>query len=96
MSDRLSSLRPTPPQRGSFPLDHFGDCTEQMEKYMKCLKLVKNDNAPNCRLLAKDYLDCRMHHDLMDKAEWKDLGLPDDGGSDKEGTGNKEIQDKTK
>lgn len=63
---------------------------------MKCLKLVKNDNAPNCRLLAKDYLDCRMHHDLMDKAEWKDLGLPDDGGSDKEGSGNKEIQDKTK
>ncbi len=74
----LGPLRPTPPQRGSFPLDHFGDCTEQMKKYMKCLKLVHNDNAPNCRLLAKDYLDCRMKHDLMDKTEWKNLGLPDD------------------
>ncbi len=82
----LGPLRPTPPQRGSFPLDHFGDCTEQMKKYMKCLKLVHNDNAPNCRLLAKEYLDCRMKHDLMDKTEWKNLGLPDDPQESKDQT----------
>lgn len=74
----IKVLKPTPPERGSFPLDHFGDCTDQMQKYMKCLKLVGNENAPNCRLLAKSYLKCRMDNDLMDKVEWEDLGLPDD------------------
>lgn len=76
--NRLGALKPTPPERGSFPLDHFGDCTEKMNEYMKCLKLVRNDNAPNCRLLAKNYLDCRMDHELMERVPWKDLGLPDD------------------
>lgn len=74
----LKALKPTPPERGSFPLDHFGDCTDQMQKYMKCLKLVGNENAPNCRMLAKDYLKCRMDNELMEKVDWKDLGLPDD------------------
>lgn len=74
----IKALRTTPPERGSFPLDHFGDCKEEMVKYMKCMKLVNNENAPNCRLLAKDYLKCRMDHELMDKADWRDLGLPTD------------------
>lgn len=74
----IKALRPSPPERGSFPLDHFGDCTDAMTKYMKCLKLVNNENAPNCRLLAKNYLKCRMDNELMDKADWRDLGLPTD------------------
>ncbi|GME67812.1 unnamed protein product [[Candida] boidinii] len=76
--NKISSWSTTPPDRGSFPLDHFGDCTEQMKKYLNCLKIVRNDNAPNCRLLAKDYLECRMQHELMDRVSWDRLGLPDD------------------
>ncbi|KAG7879834.1 hypothetical protein KL905_001327 [Ogataea polymorpha] len=76
--NRLQKWNPTPPDRGAFPLDHYGDCKEHMQKYLNCMKLVRNENAPNCRLLAKEYLACRMEHELMDRVEWKDLGLPDD------------------
>ncbi|GMM58424.1 Cox19 protein [Maudiozyma humilis] len=74
----LSRLSPTPPERGSFPLDHDGECVTQMAKYLACMKLVQNENAPNCRLLAKEYLRCRMDHRLMDRDEWSHLGLPGD------------------
>ncbi|ODV78293.1 uncharacterized protein CANTADRAFT_6692 [Suhomyces tanzawaensis NRRL Y-17324] len=66
---------PTPPERGSFPLDHDGDCTEYMNKYLKCMKFTENKNAPNCRVLAKDYLNCRMENQLMEKSDWDSLGL---------------------
>ncbi|KAK6204905.1 uncharacterized protein RJT21DRAFT_101434 [Scheffersomyces amazonensis] len=66
---------PTPPERGSFPLDHFGECTEYMNSYLKCMKFTQNQNAPNCRILAKQYLKCRMDNQLMDKSEWETLGL---------------------
>lgn len=49
-----------------------------MAEYLDCLKLVQGNNALNCRLLAKRYLGCRMDNQLMDKDEWKNLGLPDD------------------
>ncbi|KAH3665974.1 hypothetical protein OGAPHI_004163 [Ogataea philodendri] len=75
--NRTQLWNPTPPDRGSFPLDHYGDCKDQMQKYLKCMKLVRNENAPNCRLLAKDYLECRMQHDLMDRVPWNELGLPE-------------------
>lgn len=74
----LKALSPTPPERGSFPLDHDGECTTQMQEYLNCIKLVKGENAPNCRLLAKKYLKCRMDNRLMDKDDWKHLGLPSD------------------
>ncbi|CAI4047138.1 hypothetical protein SUVZ_12G0390 [Saccharomyces uvarum] len=77
----LSALRPTPPERGSFPLDHDGDCTKHMQEYLKCMQLVQNENAMNCRLLAKNYLRCRMDHQLMDYDEWSHLGLPEDAPS---------------
>ncbi|ODV85953.1 hypothetical protein CANARDRAFT_7310 [[Candida] arabinofermentans NRRL YB-2248] len=79
--NKLQAWNPKPPDRGSFPLDHFGDCKNQMTEYLKCLKLVKNENAPNCRILAKGYLDCRMSNDLMDRVSWKELGLPEDNES---------------
>lgn len=66
---------PTPPERGSFPLDHYGECTEQMSKYLQCLKFTNNQNSPNCRVLAKDYLRCRMDNQLMDESDWESLGL---------------------
>lgn len=74
----LRALLPTPPERGSFPLDHDKDCFEVMNKYLKCMKLVANENAPNCRLLAKEYLRCRMENGLMKNDDWANLGLPPD------------------
>ncbi|KAG0657918.1 dual specificity protein kinase kns1 [Monosporozyma unispora] len=70
----MRALLPTPPERGSFPLDHEGECRDKMLKYLKCMKLVENNNAPNCRLLAKEYLRCRMEKGLMTPDEWSHLG----------------------
>ncbi|AOW26946.1 Cytochrome c oxidase assembly protein COX19 domain protein [Candida albicans] len=66
---------PTPPERGSFPLDHDGECKEYMTKYLTCMKFTENKNAPNCRILAKQYLKCRMDNQLMEKSDWDSLGL---------------------
>lgn len=49
-----------------------------MSQYLECLKLVKGNNAPNCRILAKRYLGCRMDNQLMDRDDWQNLGLPED------------------
>ncbi|OCH88603.1 hypothetical protein OBBRIDRAFT_820109 [Obba rivulosa] len=69
-----SGFKPTPPDRGSFPLDHFGECTDYMKVYLDCLKKNTNNSSP-CRHLNKDYLECRMNRGLMDRDEWKNLGL---------------------
>lgn len=66
---------PTPPERGSFPLDHDGECKDYMTKYLTCMKFTENKNAPNCRILAKQYLKCRMDNQLMEKSDWDSLGL---------------------
>ncbi|KAI0387303.1 hypothetical protein F5Y04DRAFT_1967 [Hypomontagnella monticulosa] len=52
--------KPVPPQRGSFPLDHDGECKNVMTKYLSCIKKVKGVNDEECRNLAKSYLACRM------------------------------------
>jgi len=50
---------PRAPLKGSFPLDHFGDCHEQVQAYQDCLK--KHDNESYlCRELSRAYLQCRM------------------------------------
>lgn len=67
-------FNPIPPDKGSFPLDHESLCKQQMTSYMKCLQTNRDDNAV-CRLLAKDYLQCRMENNLMAKEEWKSLGF---------------------
>lgn len=56
-------------------MDHDGECTDFMTKYLKCMKFTENKNAPNCRILAKEYLKCRMEHQLMEQSEWDTLGL---------------------
>lgn len=75
---------PTPPERGLFPLDHLGECKQQMMDYLKCMKFTENKNAPNCRVMAKRYLKCRMENDLMDDSDWESLGLTNlpDGNTD--------------
>lgn len=68
---------PTPPEKGSFPLDHEGLCRSLMVKYMRCL--YDNDNVTsNCRYLSRDYLACRMEHGLMAQEEWSKLGFTKD------------------
>ncbi|KAI0011260.1 hypothetical protein F4779DRAFT_574021 [Xylariaceae sp. FL0662B] len=52
--------KPVPPQRGSFPLDHDGECKHVMTRYLSCIKKVKGVNDEECRSLAKSYLSCRM------------------------------------
>jgi cytochrome c oxidase assembly protein subunit 19 len=30
---------PLAPEKGAFPLDHFGECTSFKEKYLECLRV---------------------------------------------------------
>lgn len=71
-----SRFVPTPPDKGSFPLDHDGVCKGLMAKYMKCLSTHQQNNS-HCREEIKNYLDCRMNNNLMAKEEWQTLGLQD-------------------
>lgn len=71
------SFRPIPPERGSFPLDHEGACAKLVQKYLDCIKIVDGENARNCRLLAEQYLQCRMDNELMDKDDMDNLGFAD-------------------
>ena len=50
---------PRPPEKGSFPLDHDGECTQPMQIYLECMKKARNDNSL-CREESKNYLECRM------------------------------------
>ncbi|KAL4069464.1 hypothetical protein J3A83DRAFT_3563066 [Scleroderma citrinum] len=69
-------FKTTPPDRGSFPLDHDGECKEQMMLYMECLKKNSSTSTP-CRTFSKNYLECRMSKGLMERDEWYKLGLGD-------------------
>jgi len=87
MNPTLSSPRHAikPPDKGSFPLDHDGECKEFMTKYMDCLK-NNSKVTENCREESKAYLNCRMEKNLMKKEPWKLLGYKD---SDDQTKGNK-------
>ncbi|CAD7936649.1 unnamed protein product [Amoebophrya sp. A25] len=63
-----------PPDRGSFPLDHWNDCTPIMSEYMACLGRNRHDNN-SCRYITRQYLQCRMDHNLMHKEELAKLGF---------------------
>ncbi|NXK21847.1 COX19 protein, partial [Arenaria interpres] len=32
------SFKPRPPDKGAFPLDHFGECSAFKERFMECLR----------------------------------------------------------
>ncbi|GAX22872.1 hypothetical protein FisN_24Lh159 [Fistulifera solaris] len=66
-----------PPQRGIFPLDHEASCKSKMEDYLICLKAEK-DVHHKCRDLSRDYLQCRMDHQLMARENLDDLGFSPD------------------
>ncbi|KLU89303.1 cytochrome c oxidase assembly protein COX19 [Magnaporthiopsis poae ATCC 64411] len=75
--------KPTPPQRGSFPLDHDGECKHVMETYLSCMKRVKGVNDSQCRDIAKSYLACRMDRNLMARDDFKNLGFKEDSKPEK-------------
>ncbi|KAL2178656.1 uncharacterized protein P884DRAFT_240678 [Thermothelomyces heterothallicus CBS 202.75] len=74
----LPSTKPVPPQRGSFPLDHDGECKHVMMSYLDCIKKVKGVNEEQCRMLAKSYLACRMDRNLMARDDFKNLGFKEE------------------
>ena len=70
--------KPIPPERGSFPLDHDGECKPIIAGYLRCLRRVNGKNDDDCRMMAKEYLKCRMEHNLMAPDEMKNLGFAED------------------
>ncbi|KAL6051645.1 Cytochrome c oxidase assembly protein cox19 [Balamuthia mandrillaris] len=68
---------PVRPDKGSFPLDRSGECSELVRTYYKCLH--SNDfNSDRCRKEAKVYLQCRMDNGLMKKEDLSLLGFAED------------------
>lgn len=65
-----------PPDLGSFPLDHYRECKNEIEKYYSCLK-VNEYVTPMCRDQVRDYLNCRMERGLMKKTDVSSFGLPE-------------------
>ncbi|KAF2233192.1 hypothetical protein EV356DRAFT_448859, partial [Viridothelium virens] len=76
------------PERGSFPLDHFGECKDIMQSYLRCLRAYRGTNDQECRMLSKQYLQCRMDRNLMAPDEMKNLGYADDSKASKGSAGN--------
>ncbi|KKZ68480.1 cytochrome c oxidase assembly protein COX19 [[Emmonsia] crescens] len=78
---RSVNIKPTPPERGSFPLDHDGECKFIISSYLQCLKKGGGLNDETCRKLAKSYLSCRMDNlthyfsNLMAPDNFENLGL---------------------
>mmetsp|Transcript_35018 Transcript_35018/g.98755 ORF Transcript_35018/g.98755 Transcript_35018/m.98755 type:complete len:86 (+) Transcript_35018:24-281(+) len=66
-----------PPEKGSFPLDHYADCKQAMEGYSKCMA-ENGSHASHCKVQLKQYLQCRMNKDLMAKEDLREFGLSDD------------------
>mmetsp|Transcript_130139 Transcript_130139/g.278080 ORF Transcript_130139/g.278080 Transcript_130139/m.278080 type:complete len:137 (-) Transcript_130139:92-502(-) len=62
-----------PPDKGSFPLDHFNECSSLKAEYLRCLREHNFDNM-SCRYLSKQYLECRMERNLMSQEPLKSLG----------------------
>ncbi|XP_060696167.1 cytochrome c oxidase assembly protein COX19 [Chiloscyllium punctatum] len=76
MNFSSKSFNPRPPDKGSFPLDHLGECKEFKDKFMNCLRESKFDNSL-CRQQSKEYLECRMERQLMTKEPLEKLGFKD-------------------
>lgn len=81
--NKSAGVKPKPPDKGSFPIDHFDECTDVHDQYMKCLRRNKNDNM-SCRYISKEYLQCRMANNLMAVESLDKLGFTDDDHAEKE------------
>ncbi|KAG1660367.1 hypothetical protein FOA52_012660 [Chlamydomonas sp. UWO 241] len=74
MSAIASRSMARPPEKGVFPLDHFGECKQISQDYLKCLE-NHDGNPQGCMELARVYLNCRMDKNLMAKQEMHELGM---------------------
>lgn len=70
------TFKPTPPAKGSFPLDHEGLCKEFYLKFMICINENQGEST-KCREDSKNYLECRMNKNLMAKESLESLGYKD-------------------
>eukprot|EP01116_Phalansterium_solitarium_P011585 TRINITY_DN2730_c0_g1_i1.p1 TRINITY_DN2730_c0_g1~~TRINITY_DN2730_c0_g1_i1.p1 ORF type:complete len:120 (-),score=10.94 TRINITY_DN2730_c0_g1_i1:80-439(-) len=66
---------PRPPEKGSFPLDHDGECVDVARRYMECVR--ENRVAGLCKELSKSYITCRMDKGLMAREDLSQLGFLD-------------------
>ncbi|XP_012688880.1 cytochrome c oxidase assembly protein COX19 [Clupea harengus] len=76
MNFSSKTFRPRAPDKGAFPLDHFGECKAFKDTFMHCLRVNSFDNS-KCRLQSKDYLECRMDNQLMAREPLEKLGFKD-------------------
>ncbi|CAL5375828.1 unnamed protein product [Camellia sinensis] len=68
-------LRPVPPEKGVFPLDHMHLCDlVEKKEYINCLK-SGGHKSEKCRHFSKKYLECRMEKNLMAKQDMSELGF---------------------
>lgn len=75
-------FQPKPPIQGVFPLDHEGECKGEMLEYMLCMSREKQDSS-KCRNQCKEYLNCRMNKNLMEKRDLKTFGFLDQENKEK-------------
>ncbi|NXN93373.1 COX19 protein, partial [Rhinopomastus cyanomelas] len=64
MNFSTKTFKPRPPDKGAFPLDHFGECSAFKERFMKCLRESGYESSA-CRPLSKAYLECRMDRQVL-------------------------------
>ncbi|CAI5713140.1 unnamed protein product [Hyaloperonospora brassicae] len=67
-----------PPQKGSFPLDHYGECKPVMKRFLACMREHGNSHI-DCKKLSAEYLQCRMDKGLMQQEELEKLGFHEEG-----------------
>jgi cytochrome c oxidase assembly protein subunit 19 len=70
----LKTLKPRPPEKGSFPLDRDNLCGTFMRTYLRCMK-EHDYHGLDCRQFSKDYIKCRMEKGLMEQENLKQLGF---------------------
>ncbi|KAF2323440.1 hypothetical protein GH714_035462 [Hevea brasiliensis] len=67
-------LRPVPPEKGVFLLDHMHECDLEKKDYLNCLR-SSGHQSENCRHFSKKYLECRMEKNLMARQDMSELGF---------------------
>ncbi|TYZ65470.1 hypothetical protein PybrP1_005034 [[Pythium] brassicae (nom. inval.)] len=67
-----------PPEKGSFPLDHYGECKPLMKDFLACMREHRGSHI-DCKHLSKSYLQCRMDKGLMKEEELENLGFHAEG-----------------
>ena len=63
-----------PPEKGSFPLDHGGECKPQADTFKKCMSEHGSRHAP-CKSIAKLYFECCMNKNLMAQEDLSTMGF---------------------